>query len=254
MSYFNYQNQALFYEEQGEGVPLLLLHGNTASSCMFYEIVKDYTPFFKVITIDFLGHGKSQRVSSLPIDLWYEEAQQVIAFIKEKRYEKVCLLGCSGGALVAINVALELPGIVDKVIADSFEGAYSLKGVVDYLSLERTQNKTDENANAFYAYMHGEDYQSVVDQDTQAVIAHHKQIGHFFHQPLSTLQADILLTGSKQDEFVSMLSPTFFEETYTDLLKKIGHGKMFLFEQGGHPAMLSNPNTFKEVALSFLLP
>lgn len=120
MAYFIYDNKKIYYKEIGNGKPLIFLHGNTASSSMFLEIVNFYTDIFKVILIDFLGHGKSDRLSIFPEDLWFDEAMQVIAFLKEKQYEKVNIIGSSGGALVAINVALEAPELVSKIVADSF--------------------------------------------------------------------------------------------------------------------------------------
>lgn len=84
MSYFVYDNKHIFYDEIGSGTPLLFLHGNTASSIMYAEVSKKYSQNFKIILIDFLGHGKSDRLSEFPTDLWFYEAQQVIAFLKEK--------------------------------------------------------------------------------------------------------------------------------------------------------------------------
>ena len=52
----------------------------------------------------------------------------------------------------------------------------------------------------FYEYMQGDDWESVVDNDTKSIVEHDRTIGKFFHKPLTTLQADILLTGSKGDE------------------------------------------------------
>ena len=122
MSYFVFENKRLYYNEFGTGKPLLFLHGNTASSNMYAQIVNKYKQDFKVILLDFLGHGKSDKLNEFPIDLWFYEAQQVIAFLKHKQYTDVNIIGSSGGAIVAINVALEVPELVSKVIADSFEG------------------------------------------------------------------------------------------------------------------------------------
>lgn len=58
MAYFEYENKHIYYNEFGSGIPLLFLHGNTASSRMFSEIVWQYKNDFKVTLIDFLGHGK----------------------------------------------------------------------------------------------------------------------------------------------------------------------------------------------------
>lgn len=251
MSYFKYNKHNIYYEEIGVGEPLLLLHGNTASSTMFFEIAKRFSDIYKVILIDFLGHGKSDRISVFPTDLWFDEAQQVISFLREKKYEKINIIGSSGGALVAINVALESPEHLSKIVADSFEGERPLKEFTMNIAEERARSKENENAKRFYQWMQGEDWEQVVDNDTFAIVRHEKEIGKFFHKELSEFKPDILLVGSKQDEFVSSISPTFFEQTYGEMIKKIGHGEMRLFEAGGHPAMLSNQDEFVSVAKEF---
>ena len=86
MSYFKYQGKNIYYEETGNGRPLLLLHGNTASSNMFYEITGKYAAHHKVILMDFLGHGRSDRLPEFPADLWFDEAMQVIELIKSRQY------------------------------------------------------------------------------------------------------------------------------------------------------------------------
>lgn len=252
MSYFIFDNKRVYYNEIGVGIPLLFLHGNTASSMMFSEIAERYKEHFKVILIDFLGHGKSERLQKFPVDLWFYEAEQVIAFLREKQYSNVNLIGSSGGAFVAINVALEAPELVSKVIADSFEGEIAIKEFTENLLADREQAKQDKNAQLFYQYMHGDDWEEVVDNDTMAVSRHAKEIGRFFHRDLSCFKPDILMTGSKQDEFVSCISSAYYEKIYGEMLEKIGHGKMYLFDTGGHPAMITNISEFYELSVDFL--
>lgn len=70
MSYFKYHSKRIFYKEAGSGKPLIMLHGDTASSTMFEMLLPLYQEHFRVILIDFLGNGKSDRVSKFPADLW----------------------------------------------------------------------------------------------------------------------------------------------------------------------------------------
>ena len=252
MSYFNFNNHRIYYTELGAGAPLLLLHGNTASSNMFTEIADRYAKDFKVILIDFLGHGKSDRLHEFPDDLWFDEAEQVITFLREKQYTKTNLIGCSGGALVAINVALEAPELVGKVIADSFEGEKPLAAFTENIDADRDASKQDENARMFYFSMHGADWEQVVDNDTLAIIGHQKKIGRFFHQDLHALKPAILLTGSREDEYIRTIDPDYFEKAYGELIAKIGHGEIHLFDTGGHPAMLTNPVRFYQLSREFL--
>ena len=252
MSFFTFEDKKIYYEESGNGNPLLFLHGNTASSKMFVEISKKYTSDFRVIFIDFLGHGKSERLYEFPEDLWFFEAQQVIAFLRFKQYENVNIIGTSGGAIVALNVALEAPELVGKVIADSFEGEKTDKKFIDYLLADRKKAMKNESARSFYAYMHGDDWEQIVENDTLAIIRHSKEIGNFFHRPLSELRSDVLLTGSKKDSFMYSVSDNYYETVYCQILKQLSNGRMYLFENGDHPAMLTNADTFYWLSMDFL--
>lgn len=252
MSYFLFDNKRIYYHESGTGKPLLFLHGNTASSKMCEQIAEKYQKDFKVILIDFLGHGQSDRLEEFPADLWFYEAQQVISFLKEKQYRDVYIIGSSGGAMVAMNVALEAPELVGKVIVDSFEGEEANPKFTENLLLDRQSAKADQNARAFYSYMHGSDWEQIVDNDTNAIIRHANEIGQFFHKPLQDLKADVLFTGSWEDAFMSAISDNYLETVYKDMLHKIGHGKMYLFPTGGHPAMITNQDEFYKISMEFL--
>lgn len=252
MAYFKYKNKSCYYDTYGNGEPLIFLHGNTASSKMFSSLVDLFSQSFEVILIDFLGHGESDRVESFATDLWYDEALQVIEFIEQMDYKKVNIIGSSGGALVAINVALERPDLLNKVIADSFEGEEPFQAFVENVVAEREASKRDENAKAFYYMMHGEDWESVVDNDTKVIFEHSKTIGKFFHKDLTQLTSPILFTGSKEDEFVKLINPNFYDVLFSNMIEKIGHGQMHIFETGGHPALLSNQEQFSKIAMDFL--
>lgn len=254
MPYFNYNGKRCYYEEKGnaDGPMLLFLHGNTASSLMFYGITDEFETDYRTITIDFLGHGQSDRLKRFPADFWYDEGLQVAEFLAQKGCGEAYLIGSSGGAQAALNAALECPGQITKVIADSFEGDEALPEVVQFLKEDRERSMTAEDSRAFYEAMHGEGWESIVENDTKAVLEHAETIGAFFHKPLSELRADLLLTGSLQDEFVAAIAPDFYERLFADLIRKAGKGTFHLFERGGHPAILSNREEFVRLAKEFL--
>ena len=78
MAFFKYGDKKIYYDEIGVGLPVVLLHGDTASSKMFEYIIPLYANSFRVILMDFLGNGQSDRVEEFPSNLWYSQAQQVI--------------------------------------------------------------------------------------------------------------------------------------------------------------------------------
>lgn len=92
MSYFNYESRRIYYAEEGNGKPVLFLHGNTASSRMFEPLLTLYKDKFHLILMDFLGHGRSERLRKFPADLWIEEARQTTALLEHLKLGKVNLV------------------------------------------------------------------------------------------------------------------------------------------------------------------
>lgn len=248
MSYFNYQSKNIFYQEIGVGKPVLFLHGDTASSKMFELLLPLYTEHFKVILIDFLGNGQSDRINELPIDLWYSQARQVIALLEHLNYGKVSLVGTSGGAWSAVNAALNRSDLIDKVIADSFDGRTLQKDFSANLIAERTFAKSDAMARQFYKWCNGDDWEAVVDLNTKILTTFASTEKPLFHKPLQTLAVPILLLGSKQD---SMCRKDLVNE-YESMLKLIPNGKMHIFETGDHPAIVSNAEAAAELIIKFV--
>ena len=249
MPYFKYKNKNIYYEERGNGtIPVVFLHGNTASSKMFSEITGFYEKDFKIFMIDFLGHGKSDRMSEIPDNIWYEEALQTVEFLKNINTGKVNIIGTSGGALVGINCALLSHERINRVIADSFEGEYALDIIAETIDNERENSKSDNNMVRFWKENHGKDWEAVVDMDTKAIIKHYKNVKNFFPGKLSELKVPVLLTGSLEDEYAEYIS---FEENYKKMLEKLPDGKMYLFKKGGHPAFITAGNEFFQTAKEF---
>ncbi len=241
MSYFKYNGKKIYYEEHGNGEALILLHGNTVSSKFFTPIISMLAEKYHVITLDFLGCGQSDRIDKWPVDLWYEWSGQVVALCTELGLPKVKLIGCSGGALVAINVALEKPELVECVVADSFEGLEADPEITEQIRIGRNFAKQNEGFCGVLKIMHGEDWESVVDADTEAVVAHAKTIGSFFHKPMEELKVKLLLTGSDEDE---MFPVGHYEKLFADIYGRTCMAKSHIFEHGGHPAMMSNMEEF----------
>ena len=241
MSYFTYCGKRISYEVCGNGEPLMLLHGNTVSSRFFASIIPQLSGKYRVVTLDFLGCGQSDRMEKWPADLWYEWSRQVAALCAELGLAKIKLIGCSGGALAAINVALENPELVEAVVADSFEGLEANPDITEQIRMGRDFAKQNAAFCAMLSAMHGDDWESVVDADTEAVVQHAKTVGAFCHKRIETLQTKLLLTGSAEDE---MFPKGHYEALFGAICAKTPMAKAHIFKHGGHPAMMSNTAEF----------
>lgn len=248
MSYFIYKDKNIFYQVNGAGSPLVLLHGNTASSQMFKAVVDLFTEKHTVITMDFLGCGRSDRLSQWPDDLWYEWSEQVAALCCYKDLSNVDIIGCSGGAMAAINMALEHPESVHAVVADSFEGIEADASVTEQIRKGRNYAKQNEQFVSMLKAMHGDDWEEVLDADTNAIIHHAERIGSFFHKTFDKLQTNLLLTGSAEDE---MFPQGHYEKLFSDICSQTNLADSHIFEHGRHPAMISNIEEFVALCENF---
>lgn len=248
MGYFAYQGRKLYYEETGAGEPLLMLHGNTLSGRMFDPIVPRFAAGYRVIVPDFLGCGRSDRLEKWPADLWYEWGRQAEALCRAKGLEKVLVIGTSGGALAALNLALEAPELVRAVIADSFEGLEADGTLTEQIRMGRTAARQMEGFRAMMQSLHGEDWEQVVDADTDAVVRHAGAVGAFLHRPISELRTRLLLTGSAEDE---MFPRGHYEALFGEICTQTPMAQSHIFHQGNHPALGSNPEEFLTLAAEF---
>lgn len=248
MSYFYYQDKKIYYREVGQGKPLIMLHGDAVSSVMFEMLLPLYQEQFHVILIDFLGNGKSDRVDSLPSNLWITQADQVIALIEHLKLKKVNVLGTSGGAWAAINTALKRPELVNKVIADSFDGRSLDDSFVEELLKERKFAKQDVDGREFYEWCQGDDWEVVVDLDTQALVECATKKEALFIKPLETLKVPVLFIGSQQDD---MCRKDMYLE-YKEMSELVANGTIYMFDSGAHPAIVSNAEQFSSIVLKFI--
>ncbi|MGM0215015.1 alpha/beta fold hydrolase [Enterococcus sp. AZ109] len=247
MSYFNYQGYQIYYDVLGHGEPVVLLHGNTSSSKLFQGILPLYGEF-QVILLDFLGYGRSDRVEEFPTELWKDEAEQVGALIEELQLEGVHLAGTSGGAWVALNVALLLPEKVKSVTADSFDGRTLHEGFKEELLAERGAAVSTPEAAQFYEWCIGEDWLEIVEKDTDSFVRLIDQEKPLFVKALKELQVPLLLTGSKKDQMVRR----DLAEEYAAIAEEVPRAQVCLFNEGTHPSIGTNAVETAEVITAFI--
>ena len=106
----------LHFIEQGQGQPLILLHGNGESCDYFEHQIPYFSKDYRVIAIDTRGHGQSPR-GEKPFTI-AQFAEDLHDFMDESDIEKAVLLGFSDGGNIALTFALKYPERVDKMIVD----------------------------------------------------------------------------------------------------------------------------------------
>lgn len=106
----------LHYIEQGQGMPLIMLHGNGESCDYFEHQIPCFSKEYRVIALDTRGHGQSPR-GEKPFTI-KQFAEDLHDFMDEKGIEKAILLGFSDGGNIALTFALKYPERVEKMVVD----------------------------------------------------------------------------------------------------------------------------------------
>lgn len=99
----------LHVEEQGQGRPVLLIHGLGASTFTWRYVAPELAKTHRVLAVDLKGFGRSPK----PADGAYsarDQARLIADLIRERGLEGVTLIGHSFGGAVAARVALEMQG------------------------------------------------------------------------------------------------------------------------------------------------
>ena len=247
MSYFTYQGMQIYYQEYGEGTPWIFLHGNTASSRMFEPLLPLYQSHGKIVLMDFLGKGQSERLSAFPPDIWADQGRQVVELCRRLGYGRANLVGTSGGAYAAIHAGFQAPELFGKIVADSFDGSTLPSEFARSVTEERCRAKADPSAREFYRWCQGEDWEQVVDLDTEALFRLAHRPGPLFPKPIEEIPCPMLVTVSREDE---MLSGHCIEESknWTAAAPQI---TCRIFETGGHPLIYSRAEELAALICAF---
>ena len=99
MSVIECNGANLYYEDHGEGRPLVFLHGATAGLRYFEPQLTGLSTEYRTVAFDFRGHGRSAKTElghTLP-----QHARDLRAVLETLELDDVVLVGWSMGAIVS---------------------------------------------------------------------------------------------------------------------------------------------------------
>ena len=106
--------QDIYIGDTGKGFPLVLVHGFLGSSIIWGPQIKFFRKFYRVITPDLPGFGKSNKVKSLnSIKLI---SNLLLEKLKKKNINKFHLLGHSMGGMIVQEMVKILGDRINKLI------------------------------------------------------------------------------------------------------------------------------------------
>jgi 3-oxoadipate enol-lactonase len=114
MPFVTIENATLFYEEQGNGAPLILIHGAWTSHQWWQWQIPALSRTYRILALDLRGHGRST-----PLDSTYSVAgftADVETFLRQLAIDEAVFIGWSLGGSICLQYCLNFPEKVKGLI------------------------------------------------------------------------------------------------------------------------------------------
>ncbi len=112
MPFYENDGLKLYYEEKGEGEPLVLVHGYGQDHTLWLNVVDDYARYFRTIIIDARSGGQSD-VPEPGYDI-LDMVHDVTALMDHLKVDKIHYSGFSMGGAIGEELAIHYP---DKLLS-----------------------------------------------------------------------------------------------------------------------------------------
>ena len=245
MGEFIYKSKKIHYRSKGNGDLMIILPGNTAASIAYKNQLDYFSNRFFAVSLDYLGTGASDRISETKNNWWKFSSRQVNALIEHLGYKKAIIAGSSGGAVVAMHLAADLPEKVSHLVLDSFSEKFTHEMFQNNVKEQRTN--PSEMQKQFWHYCHGDGWESVIEQDTENIKRIVENDGNWLEDAPLRVKCPVLLLGSKEDSFIPGI-----EHDYKHLNIQMQDCRYVLSEKGDHPLIWTNPDFYNAELLKFL--
>ena len=239
------------YIVEGEGEPVIVLHGWGANINTVLPIVNILKDRYKVYAIDLPGFGESEEPKE-PISS-FEYAKIVKDFIVDEGIEKASFIGHSFGGKLSIIMGSKYPDMVNKIVLIDSAGLIPKRGIDYYVKVYSFKSlrfiyknfffwlKDDKRMERFYKKFGSTDY-----RDSSGVMR--KILVIVVNENLKDLLKDIkaptlIIWGDEDTD-----TPLYMAKTMEKEIKDSG---LVVLEGAGHYSYLDDYYTFRAVINAF---
>lgn len=244
MATFQTDGVELFYEDLGEGEPLLLVHGAAASGRWFGELIPRLAEQYRVIVPDLRGLGRSQRVEPLSRpQTWVEDMVRVLEVVGVARADVV---GVSLGSRIAGRLSLEAPDRVRSLIVDAPIIGISAHGNA---ALNNTFSVVDEDSDQAREWqsLHGDDWRDAVAFYGQTRSVPGFQDYYTLRAELALIEVPTLICRGDFDDSVHPVDDAFIWH------KEAPHSELFIAPGLSQSSVIQErPEQFTDALHAFL--
>jgi pimeloyl-ACP methyl ester carboxylesterase len=262
MSNFTFEAHEIYYEDLGNGAPLLVLNGIFMSAASWAAFKPAFTERNRLILLDMVDQGKSGKM-----DCEYTQEKQatlVLALLEHLKLDKTSLMGISYGGEVAMRFAAAYPGRVEKLVLSN-TAAYTSKWLEDIGHSWEYAYKSHDGHNFFKTCIpivyspqfYEENYKWAAAREALFVEAFTPETYDAFGRltrsaethderaNLKKITAQTLVISSELD----FVTPVYQQK---ELVAGISGAAHVLIPAAGHAVMYEKPVEFLSIVLGFV--
>jgi (E)-2-((N-methylformamido)methylene)succinate hydrolase len=243
----------LAHRDDGQGPPALLLHGMGGDRLLWNAVATQLSSGCRVLVPDLPGHGTTPAPPGSQLTL--EELQSdLLRLLDQNKIDSVHLVGHSGGAFLALRVALDHPERVRSLILVS-GAAYCdahARSIIDRWWSTYAEEGPDGLTLRFLKDLYYPDW---VEAHMDFVDRLYKDIEHRdFSAAVAWGRA--LKTFDERNSITAIRKPTLIVQAMDDQVVDASHGRILrqsipgslirIFAQTGHMVPIERPTELAE--------
>lgn len=268
---------ALFVVERGSGYPVIVLHGGPGlDHHEFADYLDPLTDEFRLLLVDQRANGRSERP---PESTWTLErmAQDVVMLARALGLDRYAVLGHSYGAFVALQNAVDYPGMASQTIVSSGIPSMKYLEIVDTNLARFEPVELREQVTASWAreasIQTQEEFAEVMADQFPFHFADpvDPRIADYLERTKGTVYSpEVLRTFSAngyggievEDRLGDIPSPvlvlggrhdrTCTVEASEAIAKGVPNAELRIFERSGHMTFVEEPELYNAIVRSFL--
>ena len=248
--------QDTYIGDEGNGFPLVLVHGFLGSSKMWEPQIDFFKDYFRVITPDLPGFGRSNKAKSH--NSIESIANLLLDCLEEKKIDKFYLLGHSMGGMIVQEMAKKGGDKISKLVCYSTGPRGEMPGRFETVDQSRENLKkngleiTSKNiAKTWFVKGEEAEYfdicveagkQSSIEAVDNALTAFKNWDGI---ETLKNIKNETLIVWGNKDKSYNL-------DQVQTLNSNIPNSSLFVFEGCAHNVHLEKPEEFNRTILNYL--
>lgn len=250
--FINIEGLDLNYIIEGEGNPVVVLHGWGCNIDTVIPIVNILKNKYKVYALDLPGFGKSQE----PKDVFdsFDYARIVKTFLEKMEINKAVFIGHSFGGKLSIILGSKYPEYVEKIVLIDSAGLIAIRGPKYYFKVYSFKSlrfiykhlffwiKDDKRLEKFYKKFGSDDYRNATGIMRRIFV---KVVNENLRPILKDIKVPTLLIWGDKDDATPLYMGKIME-------KEIKDSGLVILEGTGHYSYLEDYQKFTAVIKSFL--